>query len=154
MKPTAGQTLVDASPLTQLLQQQRVTGVQVRSAFSAICGKGDYFESAQELVMSAHQRPDLMLDSASVPSVASGRISSYACDFLLHGKLSLLQNDCLIGVSESWKEIDEWRFFLESLNIALEYMFELDNTHEYAHLQKVVKDLTVELSTKLHLEGA
>ena len=154
VKPTAGQTLVDASPLTQLLQQQRVTGVQVRSAFSAICGKGDYFESAQELVMSAHQRPDLMLDSASVPSVASGRISSYACDFLLHGKLSLLQNDCLIGVSESWKEIDEWRFFLESLNIALEYMFELDNTHEYAHLQKVVKDLTVELSTKLHLEGA
>jgi hypothetical protein len=60
----------------------------------------------------------------------------------------------LMGVSESWKEIDEWRFFLESLNIALEYMFELDNTHEYSHLQKVVKDLTLELSTKLQLEGA
>lgn len=105
--------------------------------------------------MSAQQRPDMLLDMASVPTVnTSGRVSSYACDFMLHGKLSLLQNDCLIGVSESWKEIDEWRFFLESLNIALEFMFELDNTHEYAHLQKVVKDLTTELSTKLHLEGA
>ena len=137
-----------------LLKQQQIKNVRLRSPFSAVSGKGDSFESSQDLVMSAQQTPEMMLDSASVATVGTGRMSSYACDFFLHGKLSLLQNDCLIGVSESWKEIDEWRFFLESLNIALEFMFELDNTHEYAHLQKVVKTLTTELSTKLQLEGA
>ena len=151
----SGSTINASSTLGQILSRQQVRDVKVRSVFSAVSGKGDYFESAQELVMSAQQRPDMLLDMASVPTVnTSGRVSSYACDFMLHGKLSLLQNDCLIGISESWKEIDEWRFFLESLNIALEFMFELDNTHEYAHLQKVVKDLTAELSTRLHLEGA
>ena len=140
-------------PLASMLAAQKIPS-QLRSVFSALAGKGDQFDSALELVMSANQRPELMLDSASVLAVATEGLSSYACDFLLHGKLSLLQNDCLIGVSESWKEIDEWRFFLESLNIALEFMFELDNTHEYANLQRVVKALTVELTAKLHAEGA
>jgi hypothetical protein len=140
--------------LASLLKQQKVGRVKVRSPFTAIAGKGDKFSSNQDLVLSVSAGPELMLDFASVPTVYTGRTSSYACDFLLHGKLSLLQNDCLIGVSESWKEIDEWRFFLESLNIALEFIFELDNTHEYAHLQKVVKDLTAEIALKLQLEGA
>ena len=153
-RTTAGACLSKDGSLHRLLQKQQVGSVQVRSPFSALAGKGDYFESSQDLVMSVPQRPELMLDNASVPTVFTGQSSSYACDFLLHGKLSLLQNDCLIGVSESWKEIDEWRFFLESLNIALEFMFELDNTHEYAHLQKLVRDLTTELSQKLQLEGA
>lgn len=152
--PSSESAVTLTGPLSSLLHSQKLRDVRVRSIYSALSGKGDTFESAQELVMNAQQRPDLLLDNAAVPTIPSGRISSYACDFLLHGKLSLLQNDCLIGVSESWKEIDDWRFFLESLNIALEFMFELDNTHEYAHLQKVVKDLTVEISTKLHLEGA
>ena len=145
---------IGESQLSHLLAKQQIKGVQIRSKFSTLAGKSDHFNSADDLVMGCVQRDDLLLDHASVPTVHSGGISSYACDFMLHGKLSLLQTDCLMGVSESWKEIDEWRFFLESLNIALEYMFELDNTHEYSHLQKVVKDLTIELSTKLQLEGA
>ena len=154
IEPEDSTPLQVTGPLSSFLHSHRVNDVRLRSVYSALSGKGDSFDSAQELVMNSQHRPELLLDHASVSTVQLGRISSYACDFLLHGKLSLLQNDCLIGVSESWKEIDEWRFFLESLNIALEFMFELDNTHEYAHLQKVVKDLTAELSTKLHLEGA
>ena len=146
--------LESSSEMSKVISQQKIPAVVVRSPFAALAGKGDKFDSASDLVMSASQRPELMLDSASVPTVRRGLVSSYSCDFMLHGKLSLLQNDCLIGISESWKDIDEWRFFLESLNIALEFMFELDNTHEYAHLQKVVRDLTAELSLKLHLEGA
>jgi hypothetical protein len=146
--------LESSSEMSKVISQQKIPAVVVRSPFAALAGKGDKFDSASDLVMSASQRPELMLDSASVPTVRTGLVSSYSCDFMLHGKLSLLQNDCLIGISESWKDIDEWRFFLESLNIALEFMFELDNTHEYAHLQKVVRDLTAELSLKLHLEGA
>ena len=149
-----GNGIASECSLASLLKQQKVGRVKVRSPFTAIAGKGDKFSSAQDLVLSVSAGPELMLDFASVPTVYTGRTSSYACDFLLHGKLSLLQNDCLIGVSESWKEIDEWRFFLESLNIALEFIFELDNTHEYAHLQKVVKDLTAEIALKLQLEGA
>ncbi len=94
-----------------------------RSAFTAITGSHDEFNTISDLVNGV--RSGVYLDWQALPTAAStsdsARLNAYLYDFYRHGQLRALQVVNGIREGDAWNELREFSLILRTIAVALSH---------------------------------